>query len=294
MNKRGLRSTLVITAMVALSSQAVRAQSRLPDAFKPRVEPLYEQCATLTSAKAKPGVESDISALESPDLAKRVAAVEKLALACDSRATAPLLKMLKEDKEVAVRAAAAVALGKLGDRDAIDPLREAIADPAWQVRLEVGRSLCSFQVHRASYDVLNTLINPIAISIKDLGDLYARCQSILAINQLRDVNFSRKAVHFLLYFSETPAGATASYEELVTATLAELKNTRNGPHEFVGIFKQNANPVFRIKAAEWIGRLGIMSGEEPLVEAAENDGDVRVRNAAARALAQLRQTKSKP
>jgi HEAT repeat protein len=294
MKRSGLTSKLLSIPLLIVMSLAARAQSQLPDSFKPHVEPLYEQCASLTSAKSEPGVDGYIAALESPDVTKRITAADKLAGACDSRATAPLLKMLTDDKEITARAAAAVALGKLGDRDAIDPLREAIADPAWQVRLEVGRSLCSFQVHRASYDVLNVLVNPQSTSVTELGDLYARCQSILAINQLRDVNFSRKAVHFLLYFPDLPTAGNAAYRELVTATLTELKNTRNGPHEFVGIFKQNLNPIFRIQAAQWIARLGILSGEEALEEAAQSERDPQVRNAAAKALADLRQSKSKP
>jgi HEAT repeat protein len=287
-------SALFGTPIVALLALVACAQAPTAESFKPHTEALYEQCAALSKAKSKPAAEADIAALGSPDAAKRVAAAGRLAGACDSHAVAPLLKMLKEDKDIPARAAAAIALGKLGDQEAIDPLREAIADPAWQVRLEVGRSLCSFQVHRGSYDVLNVLVNPQATTVNDLGDLYARCQSILAINQLRDVNFSRKALHFLFYFPDLPVGTNAAYRDLANATLAELKNTRNGPHEFVGILKQNLNPVFRVRAAEWIGRLGIMSGEEALTDAAENDLDRHVRDAAAKALGQLKQAQSKP
>ncbi len=257
--------------------------------FQPHAEALDEQCPSLDGAKGgDKQVEQDINALKSPDLKARVEAADRLGGRCQRRSVPPLLTMLKEDKEPLGRAAAVKALGRLGDPDSIDPLREAIADPAWEVRLELGRALCSFQVHRASYDVLNQLVNPTVVAAGEAGDLYARCQGILAVNQLRDVNFSRKSVHFLFFFLDSPEVSDPSRKEMAIATLYELKKTRNGPHELVGILKQNLNPVYRIKAAEWLGRLGITSAEEALNEAAANDRDVRVRGAAVQALAQLK------
>ena len=173
-------------------------------------------------------------------------------------------------------------------------MRESITDPAWQVRREIGRALCSFQVHRASYDVLNILINPTLTTVTDSGDLLARCQSILAINQLRDVNFSRKAVQFIFYFLWSPTGSRPEYRDMALATVEELKNTRNGSHELVGILKQNINPAFRRQAAEWLGKYGIESGKDALTEAAEDDRDPSVRLAAAKALEQLKKQQSKP
>ena len=102
----------------------------------------------------------DIESLKSAEVDIRIQAAERLAHSCDRRAVLPLTRMLKDDKSPLARAAASQALGQLGDRETIDPLLEAIVDPDWQVRAQVGRALCSFQVHRASYDVLNTLVNP--------------------------------------------------------------------------------------------------------------------------------------
>ena len=280
---------LLLIALVACGQSPGPASS----AFKIHAEPLFEQCASLKKAPGDASLAKDLAALKSPEVATRVAAAGRLGASCDARSVEPLLTMLR-DQEIAARAEAVKSLGKLGAPEAIDPLREMIGDPAWQVRLEVGHSLCSFQVHRASYDVLNTLVNPQSTEVADAGELYARCQSILAINQLRDVNFSRKAVRFLIYFQDSPTGKRPEYRELANATLTELKNTRNGPHEFVGMIKQDINPFFRVNAAEWIGKLRIMSGEDALAEAAVNDRDPKVRAAAAKALSQLKEVGSKP
>lgn len=300
MERRVRRSAAILGAPLMLlmsfiaCGQTPQAQ-KAPSEFQPKVEPLYEQCASLDASKlAGKQVEQSIVALKSADLKVRVEAADQLGTSCDGRAVEPLLSLIRQEKEIAVRAAAVRALGRLGAPESIDPLREMIADPAWQVRLEVGRSLCSFQVHRASYDVLNQLVNPNATTVSELGDLYARCQAILSINQLRDVNFSRKSVHFLFYFLDSPAGNDSAYRAMANATLHELKNTRNGSHELVGILKQNLNPVFRLKAVEWIGLLGIASGAEALSEAATDDRDPRVRDAAAKALAQLKQASARP
>ncbi len=258
--------------------------------LRPHAEPLFEQCQSLDVRRPSTALVSDLSTVKSAEVKARIEAVERLAQSCDRRAVVPLVEVMKFDKEATARAAAVRALGRLGDRDSVDALLGAIDDSPWQVRLELGRALCSFQVHRASYDVLNRLASPANKKIDGIEDLYVRCQAILAVNQLRDVNFSRKAVSFLQTMSEDSELQSPAEREMVLEATRELKNTRNGPHEFVGILKQNLNPVYRIWAAEWIGRLGIRSGEEPLTEAAANDRDLRVRGAAAKALAQLKQS----
>ncbi|MEP7271345.1 MAG: HEAT repeat domain-containing protein [Acidobacteriota bacterium] len=278
---------LIVMTLVACGQAKPGANA---SKFQIQAPILYEQCASLEAGGQSKEFDQELGKLKSADLKTRSEAAERLAGRCEGRAVAPLLTMLREDKDALGRAAAARALGKLGDREAIDPMREAIADPAWEVRLAIGPALSSFQVHRASYDVLNQLVNPNSMTVIDEGDLYARCQAVLAVNQLRDVNFSRKSVHFLFFFLDNETNPV--YKEMALATLTELKNTRNGPHEFVGVLKQNLNPLYRIKAADWIGRLGIASGEEALIETAANDRDPRVRDAASAALVKLKQLSS--
>lgn len=259
--------------------------------FKPHAEALYVQCESLAPKPSGGiGLKTDLGALKSPQVKVRIEAAERLARSCDRRAVLPLLSVLKNDVEPLARAAAVKALGQLGDPESIDLLREAISDPAWQVRAQLGLSLCSFQVHRSSYDALNQLGNPVDQNIADLSDLFVRSQALLAVNQLRDVNFSRKAVHFLIVLADHDR---PEYREMAGQIFIELKKTRNGAHELVGVLKQNLNPSFRVKAAQWIARLGIASAEEALTEAAAEDADPRVRSAATAALAQLRQDSRK-
>ena len=286
----------LLTSWLLIVSLALPACGQTPSpvtspSFKPRAEALYQQCESLDKGTADAqSLIRDIESLKSADVNMRIQAAERLAGSCDRRAVLPLTGMLKNDKSPLARAAASQALGQLGDREMIDPLLEAIADPDWQVRAQVGRALCSFQVHRASYDVLNTLVNPLNTPLGDEGDLFARCQGILVINQLHDVNFSRKAVQLLLGFLDLDKPAM---REIAVATMYELKKTRNGPHELNGLLKQSLIPDFRIKAAQWLGRLGIEGGREALVQAAANDRDPAVRDAATAALAQLKSAENK-
>lgn len=254
--------------------------------FIPRAEPLYEQCQSLDggSISAKE-MTRHIQALKSTDTKTRIQAIELLARSCDRRATAPLVVVVREDKDLLVRIAAIKALGHLGDRESIDPLLELVEDTNWQVRAELSRTLASFQVHRASYDVLNRLANPPAQPLADEGDMLARCQAILIVNQLREVSFSRKALYFLFSFLEDE---NPKFRQLAAAAMSELIKTRNGVHELIGTLKQHENPHLRIKAAYWLGQLQIESGRDILTEAAANDRDARVREVAAQALAKLK------
>ena len=290
MHNRLLPSLLLVVSFAAVACGQTQSSSIKPS-FKPQAEALYQQCESLDKGTAAAqSLTADIESLKSAEVNMRIQAAERLAHSCDRRAVSALTRMLKDGKSALARAAASKALGQLGDREAIDPLLEAIADSDWQVRAQVGRALCSFQVHRASYDVLNSLVNPLNTPLGDESDLFARCQGILVINQLHDVNFSRKAVQLLFGFLDLDKPAM---REIAVATMYELKKTRNGPHELNGLLKQSLIPGFRIKAAQWLGRLAIEGGREALVEAAAHDRDPGVRDAAAAALAQLNSADNK-
>ena len=69
-------------------------------------------------------------------------------------------------------------LGKLGDREAIDPLIEFIElteSADWRVRIALVRTLASFQVYRSNNAVLNSLTNPGDKNINEKNDLLVRC-----------------------------------------------------------------------------------------------------------------------
>lgn len=247
-----------------------------------RVLSLYEPCQSLVENNG--AVPAALAALKDKDSQKRIKAAETLAKACDSRATKPLLAALG-DEEVAVRVSAVEALGQLGDQQAIDPLIEAIEGAVWQVRVALARTLCSFQVYRANNAVLNLLTNPGDKKITEEGDLRARCAGILAVNQLHDVRFSRKAVGFLFLFLDHE---DQNFRRIARETALALKDTRNGYHELLGILKQANFPDFRRKAAYWLGKYNIEDTRSTLEDVAANDRDSMVRQAAQDALAAMK------
>lgn len=255
----------------------------------PKVEPLYTQCKSLDGAASESAkVEAALAGMKSEAAEARVTAAGQLGRSCDRRAVEPLLKMAREDREVEARVAAIKALGELGAPETIDPLLELIDDPDWRIKLPLSRTLCSFEQHRSSYDVLNRLVNAASLTIASDGELYARCQGILMINQLRDEGFSRKAVLFLFSLFDLKQ---ESQRRIVEATARELGKTRNGGYQLLGILQQSLNPHVRRQAAYWIGELGIEMAAESLVRVAAEDRDARVRQAATDALAKLKSDK---
>ncbi|MGE0127849.1 MAG: HEAT repeat domain-containing protein [Blastocatellales bacterium] len=241
-------------------------------------EPLYEQCSSLQDTGA--GAANAIAALKDKDTQKRVKAAEALARSCDTRAAEPLAAALK-DPEVAVRVAVAQALGQLGDRNTIEPLIEALGDEDWRVRAALARTLCSFQAYTLSNATLNTLANPGDRKVADEGDLRARCQGILMVNQLRDVRFSRKAIGFLFLFLDYQ---DEKLRRIARETAMELKNTRNGFRELIGIIKQHNFPDFRRKAVYYLGKYNIEEARPVLIEVSISDRDESVRKLAKEAV----------
>lgn len=245
--------------------------------------PLYEQCQALTDNNT--AAPAAIAALKDKDVRKRIRAAETLAKSCDSRVTVPLLAVVRDDEDIAARVAAVEALGQLGDKEAIDPLIETIESADWRVRMALVRTLASFQVYRSNNATLNLLTNPGEKKITEEGDLRVRCQGILMVNQLRDVRFSRKAIGFLFLFMDHE---NAGFRRIVRETGLELKNTRNGFHELVGILKQHNYPDFRLKAAQLLGKFNLEDARPALEEAAVADRDSNVKQAATDALAAMK------
>ncbi len=243
-----------------------------------RAEPLYEQCAALKNDSESAPVAT--AALKDKEAAKRIKAVEALAKSCDSRAVEPLVAALK-DPEAQVRLAAVEALGRLGDRGSIEFLIEALSDQDWRVRAALARALCSFHVYQSSNAALNTLVNPAGRKINDEGDLRARCFGILMVNQLRDVRFSRKAIGFLFTFLDYE---NEKLRRIAEETALELKHTRNGFRELIGILKQHNYPDFRRKAVYYLGKYNIEEARPALAEAAAGDRDASVQKVAKEAL----------
>jgi len=248
---------------------------------------LIEQCPELKSTAGNDTDETarSVAGVKDSNPGSRKLAILKLGQSCDRRAVAPLLESLK-DPDAEVRTAAVEALGRLGDRSAIDPLIEMIRDPDWKVRTAVGRALCSFQAQTSSYAALNQLVSNLDRPVSDEGDMRARCATVLAINQLRTVNFSRKAILFLYSFmtDERPA-----LREIAEKTALELPKTRNGAHELIGLLKISNTPDVKRRTAMLVGRAGLQDAVPVLEEIAAGDRDASVRQSATEALAMLKQ-----
>ncbi|HKQ78758.1 MAG TPA: HEAT repeat domain-containing protein [Blastocatellia bacterium] len=286
-----LRLLIVCLIPVICSvSIPVLAQTALPVA---KSRPIYDQCASFSNASGKPSADNDdvakaIAALKEKDQKAREQAAALLGKSCDARAVEPLHNLLKDEDPMA-RIAAVEALGRLGDKTSVDVLIEMIyTEKDWRVRMAMVSSMLSFKSGFARAGVLNGIANPQGEDISDINDLYVRCSAILSCNQLTAVTYSKKAILFLRNFLTSKYPTT---RQMAEQTLYELKNTRNAASEFRGMLKSEINPEMRRWAAEWMGKIGFENVSEVLTEAAANDPEPKVKQAAATALAALKNAK---
>jgi HEAT repeat protein len=280
MMKHMLSQAFALVSILAVFSGAI-AQTGLPDI---RPLPIYTQCASLANGTAaEAAISKHLTELKSSDIKARADAALALGTSCDARAVDPLLSLLS-DTEPSVRAAAVEALGRLGAPETGEDLINLLQDPDWRVRMALISSLASFKTFRVRNMVLNGIANPSGADITDPYDMRVRCIAILTCNQMQDVSFSRKAVLFLHDFLKS---RHEPIRKMAEQTMYALKDTRNGPSEFVGILKQSHDPAIRRWAAEWIGKIGIEKGRTVLAEIAANDADPAVKRAAADSLAKL-------
>src|SRR5262245_3620317 len=286
-----LRLLIVCLALGAcFVSIPVRAQTPLPVA-KPR--PVFDQCASLSNASGAASAVNDdvtkaIAALKEKDPKAREQAAALLGKSCDARGVEPLQALLKDEDPMA-RIAAVEALGRLGDNSSVDLLVEmTFSEKDWRVRMAMVGSMLSFKSGKARASVLNGIANPQGEDISDINDLYVRCSAILSCNQLTAVTYSKKGILFLRNFMKNKYPTT---RQMAEQTLHELKNTRNAAAEFRAMLKSDLNPEMRRWAAEWMGKIGFENVSEVLTEAAANDPEPKVKQAAATALAALKNVK---
>ncbi|MGH9831751.1 MAG: HEAT repeat domain-containing protein [Blastocatellia bacterium] len=255
-----------------------------PQASPIKPQPIYEQCPALTAGKATgDAITRAITSLKGKDAKIRTQAAQQLSQACDRRAVDPLIELLN-DEDPLIRIAAVEALGKLGASEAVSFLTDLINDNDWRVRMALISTMASFKIFRARNVVLNGIANPNGADIVDENDVRVRCMAILTVNQLKDVQYSRKAILFLHFFMESK---NENFRRLAEQTMYELKNTRNGPTEMYALLKQHYYFEIRRWMAYWIAKLNLENAREVLQGAAANDADSRVRQAAADALKQL-------
>ena len=273
---------LLVVPGTATARDGVRGQGML--------QPLYVACAPASGPDAElpklpPEAESDPLFAEKGRSEQKIALIARVRRACHPASAARLLAPMG-DEDPQVRLAAIEALGQIQQPEAIEPLIEQIGrETDWQVRTALAWSLASFQTHRPSSAVLNLIANPGSQPI--LGgeaELSTRCAAVLAVNQLRDVRYSRKAVVFLFAFLELPDPRMVKVAE---QALYHLRETRNGYHEMVGIIRKHGFPDHRSKAADWLGRWRATTARPILLEVAAKETHPLVLQAVKDALALL-------
>jgi len=279
---RPARMALPLALLLVVSGITASGQGML--------QPLYAACAPASGPDAElpklpAEVESDPLFSEKGRSEQKVALIARVRRACQPASAARLLVPL-EDEDPQVRLAAIEALGQIQQPEAIEPLVERVGrETDWQVRTALAWSLASFQSHLPSSAVLNLIANPGSQPIRGgETELRTRCAAILAINQLRDVRYSRKAVVFLFAFLELPDPRMVKVAE---DALYLLRETRNGYHEMVGIIRKHGFPDHRSKAAVWLGRWRATSARPVLLEVAAKETHPLVLQAVKEALALL-------
>lgn len=243
--------------------------------------PLTEQCHRALTENQNEEITRALTALNSKDQKAIVAASKLLSEACENRAVAPLITLLS-DQDAVVRVAAIEALGKLGDRSALENLMSLTDDPDWRVRLALGQALCAFQLDSASFTALNSIAVKGQATTAD--EMRVRAATIIAIHQLRNVSYSRKALIVLLNYAESE---NPEVKQIAIETIRSLKDTRNGSFELPGLLKQVGNPIPRRRAAYWIGEIGLERAHDLLADVAANDPDAEVRKIAAASVIKL-------
>lgn len=282
-------NTLLTLLLFLTSFVSSTAQDTTEEKYALKARPVPTQCESLREGD-DPTVTQASQTLASADAAGKIKLLGALAKSCHKK-SGEAITLLLQDKEWAVRQAAVEALGQLGDADSIETLIEMVADPDWRVRFSVGFALCAFQKGNATAAALNRLTLVASETAITAEDLRARLHTAIQINQLRDASFSRKPFQYLFSLMEHE---NPQFRTMLNETMHALKETRNGQYELIGILKQNLNPLFRRKAAYWLGQLKIEKSRWQLKEVAEEDADESVRKAAAEALKLLGPTDEEP
>jgi HEAT repeat protein len=276
-----MKSTIFFPVLLLFAFvPGVTAQEKTaPEQYVIQARPLLQQCEEL-----KDGEEDNIAAarktLVTADAAEKIRLAKELGKSCHKK-SADALVLLLQDSDPLVRVAAIEALGTLGDAETIDSLIEIANDPDWRVRFALGPVLCAFQKQKSSYAALNYIVVISPTGALTESDVRARGITALAVNQLRDVSFSRKTIYYLFSLQDHP---DEMVRKMAQETLIALKDTKNGPHELVGLLKQAINPSYRRNCAYWLGQLKIEKGRDILLEVAQNDPDKEVKQTAAEAL----------
>lgn len=280
---KNTKSIFLSMLMLTLCLVNIMAQDKTSgeDKFVLKFKPLMQQCGELKEAD-DPAIASALTEIAKGDAPAKIRLAEQLGKSCNKKSTPTLIGLLS-DEDPMIRIAAIEALAQLGDEAAIDPLIELQNDQDWHVRFVLGPALCAFQKWKASYAALNYIGESTTIELNNENEAKVRCSAMIAVNQLKDVNFSRKALMFMFGILDSQNEAV---KKVALQSMYFFKETRNFPFELVGTMKQSRNPSFRAKAAYWIGELKIEKGRDQL-KLATIDSDNNLNKVAKEALAKL-------
>ena len=220
-----------------------------------------------------------IKALSDDDFDVRRHAAEALGKLGDKRAVDPLINALSDD-DFWVRLSAAEALGRLGDTRAVDPLIKMLSDDYSGVRRDAAEALGLLADKRA--------VDPLIEALAD-NDSHVRREAAEALGRLGD----KRAVDPLIeaLADDDSGGRRSAAEALEQLGQPEwAQHVRGDDDDFIrlGSSKNSKAVVPLIKAlasdgydvreaaAEALGRLGDKRAVDPLIEAlADWDDDVR-------------------
>jgi HEAT repeat protein len=215
MSKKSTRRTSISSVTLKPVAQTSRRSTPTPRA----VAAAAPVAATPAPAvPVKPSVDAEAQVLEAihqlrDSAAERaVEAAEQLGRLGDSRAVAPLIDVLQNAENyyhVVTRAAAAMALGKLGTTPAIDALRTAINDSSAEVSSE---SILALAALRAT-DALPALIE----IIRNFNGYYlnvTRHAAVRALGQFRAAGAAPTLSDIASNPAEDPALVAAAREAL--------------------------------------------------------------------------------
>lgn len=153
----------------------------------------------------KPVVEPLIGALKDSHEALRVKAAEILGKLGDREAVEPLIAVLSNDEDVLVRIWAAIALGQLGDTRAVEPLINSLTDnePAgmW------GR-VCEYAVESLGQLGDRRAVEPLLVFLSD-GWQHLRLSAAIALGRIGDARATESLIAALKdEFAEVRIAAT--------------------------------------------------------------------------------------
>ncbi|RKY41050.1 MAG: hypothetical protein DRP85_07295, partial [Candidatus Makaraimicrobium thalassicum] len=223
-------------------------------------------------------------------LNRRLTVLDILGEMGDARAVGPITKVLLNDGVDIYRREAAVALGNIGDKRAVEALIEALKDENDEVRRYAARALGKISDERAA--------EPLVQALKD-EDLRVRESAAEALRKIGWIpgNETEKAEYYVglkRWHQVSKIGNAA-----IPALIRELKDpssARFARRILVKIGKpamsfliselKNEDKHVRKDAAEALGDIGDKRAVEPLIQALK-DEDPNVRESAAEALRKI-------